>query len=912
MLFGKSKEKNFKFKSLQSYAWDRAMGSKRKFRKVFDKNEINYLSAELAFYNKLFDEEEWQANIQLRAIKINGNEDDKEICKKEEKITISKEDNIVTYNFGWGEDEHGKYWKPGKYQWIACIDDEEVGSTDFFIEDYDRVTEKNNPYFEAITFRTYEAPKGDLDESDRDYLKAFNAQETRYIMGELRFLNKITDEWVCELFFNFIDDTGQRIGTSDTMVYITPKHGVGECFTITSGWGSEKKGTWIKDNYRVEVVFMDTIVAVIPFTVGDLFVKRISEYEALLNEDVIGLFNPSHVSPQTLKSKEEKEDTDESNSSENQKEEVDENEELSVEIEIDDRPLSEILADLNGLVGLENIKNKVREYVDYVSFLQYRKEQGFHDEDEISLHSVFTGNPGTGKTTVVKLLGKIFHSMGLLSKGHVHEVEANDLISGFVRQTGKDTKEALEKARGGVLFIDEAYALFKDGATNDFGPEAIAALITEMSDGKGDLAIMVAGYPKEMDSFIKSNPGLKSRFKHYFHFDDYTPEELVEIAQYAAKKKDVKLSTEAQNKLLKLVTQAYRKRDKSFGNARFASALIDEAKMNMGVRVVKQHDPEKLNKKILSVIQPEDIEDMDETATKHKLALPIDNDQLKVALEELNQLTGLENIKQEINELVKLTRYYKEINRDVLKAFSMHSIFTGNPGTGKTTVARIMGKIYKALGLLERGHLIDADGSALVAGFVGQSALKTKDLIKKAQGGILFIDEAYSLTDGNNNDFGKKAVAALIKEMEDQRGNFSLIVAGYTQNMQEFLKSNPGLESRFDNTFLFNDFNETQLYNIVFSMFKSKGLSPDKEAESHLKSYISHLYLNRNRFFGNARSMRKLVEKSIRNQELRMADLPKDQRTKTTISTVVLADVKEFEPQKSQTKPSLGFKIGGE
>ncbi|PJB59197.1 MAG: hypothetical protein CO098_04695, partial [Bacteroidetes bacterium CG_4_9_14_3_um_filter_41_19] len=213
---------------------------------------------------------------------------------------------------------------------------------------------------------------------------------------------------------------------------------------------------------------------------------------------------------------------------------------------------------------------------------------------------------------------------------------------------------------------------------------------------------MVAGYPKEMDTFIKSNPGLKSRFKHYFHFEDYTPDELVEIAQYAAKKKDVKLSPEAQKRLLKLVTTAYRKRDKSFGNARFATALVDEAKMNMGVRVIKQHDPEKLNKNILSVIQPEDIEDMEETSTKKKLELPIDNDQLKLAIDELNQLTGLENIKQEINELVKLTRYYKEMNRDVLKAFSMHSIFTGNPGTGKTTVARIIGKIYKALGLLER------------------------------------------------------------------------------------------------------------------------------------------------------------------------------------------------------------------
>ena len=184
-------------------------------------------------------------------------------------------------------------------------------------------------------------------------------------------------------------------------------------------------------------------------------------------------------------------------------------------------------------------------------------------------------------------------------------------------------------------------------------------------------------------------------------------------------------------------------------------------------------------------------------------------------MSELNALTGLANIKQEVNELIKLTKYYREIDRDVLKAFSMHSIFLGNPGTGKTTVARIIGKFYKALGLLERGHVIDADGSDLVAGFVGQTSLKTKDLVKQAMGGILFIDEAYAITEGGPNsgghDFGKKAIAALIKEMEDHRSEFGVIVAGYTDNMKSFIESNPGIKSRFDRTFHFEDFTENEL-----------------------------------------------------------------------------------------------------
>ncbi len=912
MIFKKSNnDKSYKFKSLQCYAWDKVLGPHKKFRKVFDKNELNYLSTELAFYNKFFDEQEWKAKIELKAFLVVNNKNDEEICANEEEITVSMTDNIVIYDYGYGAEEHGRFWKSGKYRWVAKINGEEIATCDFYIEDYALVTDNKNPYFEVLTLKTYESPYGDIDEKDRTYYREFSAENTRYIMGELKFRNKIKTEWLCEVFFFFYDDTGQRIGESQNMVYITPQNGAGETFTISAGYGSKNPGSWLKDNYRVEVVFMDTTVAVVPFSIGDKNVICVSDYEALINEDVAGLYNPSHVNPEKLNKKDE--NTPEEKS-EPVKETSSENENTSktnVEIIIDNRPLSEILGDLNALIGLESIKKKIREYVDYVNFLQQRKEMGFKEDEEISLHAVFTGNPGTGKTTVVKLLGKIFHSMGLLSKGHVHSVEASDLISEFIRQTGKQTKEEIKKAKGGILFVDEAYMLFKEGSTTDFGTEAVAALITEMSDGDGDIAIMMAGYPKEMESLIKSNPGLQSRLKHHFHFDDYTPEELLEIAEHISQKKGVKLSREAAEKLDKIITKAYRKRDKTFGNARFATALVDEAKMNMGIRVVNQHAPEMLNKKLLSLILPVDVEDIEETANAKKLKLPIDNELLKEALSELNNLTGLDNIKQEINELVRLTRYYKEMNRDVLKAFSMHSVFSGNPGTGKTTVAKIIGKIYKALGLLERGHFVNADGSSLVAGFVGQTALKTKDLIAESMGGILFIDEAYSLTEGHNNEFGKQAVAALIKEMEEQRGNFSLIVAGYTDNMNEFMKSNPGLDSRFDKTFEFNDFNEAELWEITRCMLEEKGFTIDAEAENHLKKYIGHLQAHRTKFFGNARSMRKIVEKAIRNQELRMADLPMAKRTTEEISIIRRVDVQEFVITQPQSKPSLGFRING-
>ncbi len=669
---------------------------------------------------------------------------------------------------------------------------------------------------------------------------------------------------------------------------------------MENGWGSKDSSVWLKDNYRVEIVFMETVVAKIDFSVAGEIIAAAVDYEVedfLEDVEIETDELPENEAPLEPVIEELKLATPD----------------LDYTQPLKNKSIDALLSELDALIGLTNIKQNIREYIDYVAYLQIRKEKGIEENGEIKLHSVFTGNPGTGKTTVVKLLGQIYQSMGLLSKGHVLTVESNDLISGFVRQTGKNTKEIIEKARGGILFIDEAYMLYKDDSTNDFGPEAIAAIITEMSDGPGDIAIMVAGYPKEMEKFINSNPGLKSRFHNYYHFNDYTPNELVDIAKYTSEKKEVVLSKDALEKLKLIVTNAFRNRNSSFGNARFVNSMVEEAKMNLGIRLVREHELEELTKQKLSIIEAIDIEDLSKKSIADNLKLDIDTALLKEALTELDGLTGLTQIKKEVQELVRLSKYYREIDRNLLKAFSMHSVFLGNPGTGKTTVARILGKVYKALGLLERGHLVEVDGSNLIAGFVGQTAIKTKELIKSANGGILFIDEAYSITEGKTttNDFGKKAIAALIKEMEDHRGEFAVIVAGYTDNMSRFLEANPGIKSRFDQTYQFEDFTDTELWEIAQYMLAKKELIPNKKAEEHLKIYISFIYKHRNKFFGNARSIRKIVEKAYRNQQLRMANLSKSKRTKKIMNTLTLEDVLEFDPTKIKTgkSKSIGYKV---
>ncbi len=266
---------------------------------------------------------------------------------------------------------------------------------------------------------------------------------------------------------------------------------------------------------------------------------------------------------------------------------------------------------------------------------------------------------------------------------------------------------------------------------------------------------------------------------------------------------------------------------------------------------------------------------------------------LEELLDKLNKLIGLSGVKKEVTSLINLLKIMKIRGERGFETASVskHLVFLGNPGTGKTTVARLLSKIYKQLGALEKGQLVEVDRAGLVAGYVGQTALKTKEKIDEAMGGILFIDEAYTLAKGGN-DFGQEAIDTVLKAMEDNRENFVVIVAGYPEPMEQFLESNPGLKSRFNKNIIFEDYSKEELLSIFKVFCKSYKMTLSIEAETVLVNYFEWLEYNKPKNFANGREMRNLFETALSNQANRLAD--KVDITNEELNTIEAADFPDW------------------
>ncbi|MGY8664370.1 AAA family ATPase [Bradyrhizobium sp. UFLA05-109] len=581
------------------------------------------------------------------------------------------------------------------------------------------------------------------------------------------------------------------------------------------------------------------------------------------------------------------------------------------------RSADEVLDELDQMIGLSSVKEEVNKLLAGIEVERKRREQGL-PVARVSRHMVFTGPPGVGKTEVARALGEIYRSLKVLRKGHVVEVQRADLVAGYIGQTAMKTLDKCKEALDGILFVDEAYSLAGEG--KDFGHEAIAALIKFMEDNRDRIMVIAAGYPNEMRRFIATNPGLASRFNRTIEFPAYEPKELAAILRLMAKRQHVELPDVLEQSLVPWIETQWR--SEGWGNAREMRNLLDKAceaqslrvaadptadisKIEMldfesvGVPLVRMHVPPPAPPPVPTIPTPAPIvvehslvpsSSPDQLAPRSgrrlKVAATISPERtLDQALDRLEEMVGLESVKEEVNRLMSALEV-ERLRREqglVVAPISRHMVFTGPPGVGKTEVARALGEIYRSLNVLRKGHLVETDRAGLVAGYIGQTAPRTLDKCREALDGILFIDEAYSLA-RPGNDFGQEAIDTLLKFMEDNRDRIVVIVAGYPNEMQRFINSNPGLSSRFTKTIEFPPYAANELAAILRVMAKRQNFVLPDGLEASLGPWMKAGM--RNKSWGHAREMRTLLERAREAQATRIAHAPSED-----VRQIAMADI---------------------
>jgi TPR repeat protein/SpoVK/Ycf46/Vps4 family AAA+-type ATPase len=494
---------------------------------------------------------------------------------------------------------------------------------------------------------------------------------------------------------------------------------------------------------------------------------------------------------------------------------------------------------LDAMTGLTPVKEQLRALAQRMDHDVRRRHLG-KPAPRSAAHMLFVGNPGTGKTTVARYVGEIMASIGFLARGHVVEVSRTTLLGSYIGHTEKNTDEAIQKALDGVLFVDEAYTLIPDGpASNDFGPKAMDVILQRMEEYRTRLIVIFAGYEDQIDRTLNYNAGMRGRFPYKINFPDYEPTELFDICLAEIRKK-FGLTSQAVTKLRTFIKQVYAERDHSFANARTMRDLA---------MIIETKGVQRVGNTLLEWIEAADIPDPTPVAEKKD---PIQN---------LNEMIGLSQVKQQVKNWqnkIKVENIRKEQGIFSSNSSVGHMVFAGNPGTGKTEVARIVGRILFSLGQSTKSEIRAVTRSDLVGQYLGQTAPRVRRVFAEATGGVLFIDEAYSLVSGDNDSFGNEAVTELITCVENMRSNVTVILAGYKNQMDEFLATNPGLKSRFRTMINFEDYSPTDLLLIFEKMVFEKGLHLTSGARKKAEEVILQMHLSKGPQFGNARDIRNL------------------------------------------------------
>ena len=706
----------------------------------------------------------------------------------------------------------------------------------------DKTTSGNNclisSNFEIHSVRMFNLEES-LQSQKRTYLLQFDEIKTNFVAAEITLKNpnyKKSDILNRGLTIWYLDD--EEVGRNDFSLDIKNDW---EFVEFVQSWGTPVPGFWKNGEGKIEVLMENNLILKQVFQIGD------NEIGDFFNEQLISDDNLNKQITQQPKKIEQFQKTSFQNI-----------------------PLKSLFTEFDNLVGLSNLKQSLKDFITYLDFVNERKKQGIETEESISANCIFLGNPGTGKTTVARLLGRFFKSIGILEHGHVIEVDRSQLVGEYIGETAQKTEKVISQALGGILFIDEAYSLKRENDGKDFGQEAIDIVLKRMEDYQNKFFVIAAGYPIPMQNFLESNPGLKSRFTHNFTFDDYTAEELTSIYTiFAAKDKYVINNTTGKFLEAKLENICANS-DATFGNARFARNLFNETKIELSKRYQSLDEKDK-DFIALNTISKDDINsalNSLDSRNKPSLGSELKSDKY---LNEINNLVGLDEVKIVFNKIIasiKVNKLKKEKSIASIEK-NLNSLFISENGSGTSTVARLYARSLKELGRISCGKLVEIDSSTFFGLNKIDSYLMIDELFKNLLGNVVLVnDVAVSLQ--CTNEFSDSLLQYFMKKLYLINDDVVAIFVGTKEEIETLVNNFPVLENQFPNVFKFEHYTTRQLLEIALAICQKKNYQLDEGAWQQLLEIFIDLRKENRKNFYNARTIKDIINKAIAIQEDRI------------------------------------------
>lgn len=703
-----------------------------------------------------------------------------------------------------------------------------------------------------------------LSSGKRKYLLQFDENNLTYIAIELIFRNpyaKKEDKLLKGTAVWFLNDN--ETGKNNFEIELKSDW---EIIEFVQSWGTEMPGFWKSGEGKVEIYLEDKLLCARRFLIGETEIINLEASEETILTDK--LLKTETSQPSSV--------------------------DLYTHHKAESISLENLLNELYEFIGLDSLKQSLVDFLTYLNFVNERRRKGIKTEEKLELHCLFLGNPGTGKTSVARLLGKILKSIGVLEHGHIIEVDRTGLVGQYVGETAIKTNKIISEALGGILFIDEAYTLVKKNTSSDFGQEAIDTLLKRMEDNKGKFIVIAAGYPSLMSDFIESNPGLKSRFTHTFIFDDYTPAQLVQIFKLFASKEEYELEKTAEEYLLNRLEEIYKQRDETFGNARLVRKIFSESKIQLSKRyqLVKEDDRLKFS---LNKIGLEDIINALDKIVGSNSAGVTDTKSVEIVLDKIDNLIGLDNFKREASELVKLAKFYIEEGEILSEKFNFHFIFAGKNYAGQSIAAKYLSELLFSLRLIRHKELYQFDIRQFIGSTIYQTSEITNKIFEKAKGGVLLIKDFDFIFSEKQPDKSlvEEFIRVFINRLQTDANKIFVIV----ETAPEFISNIPNefnsIRTFFTKVIFFDDYTPDEMLDIFSSMMNEKKLQLTDSSKELLRKFFFHVYRNKDKYPPNTLLLKNISDIIHRKHLLRIADIPRNKRTDEIIRSILPDDIED-------------------